>query len=216
MILPELLAYRDKCLIHGLPLKPHCYGGIERKEDVYLYEYKQGEEIVRGLSLQTHHRQDIYGKPSLTGLNFKYDGSFYRTDVCPKWVIENTISVSMVCDICNEHPVTKERNLGYTTVMQIKENQYSYSFILSGSARKKTYRGELTHEVLKYTRDGKFYHVDTYLQTGHATVRMGTCESTDTLDMMLKGFMNLSIPSLTKMESVDQIVEKIKLYTLFS
>lgn len=211
MNLYDLLHYRTECLIHKLPLHPYCITdqSVERREDVLKLHQN-------GLSLCSHHRQDLYSKPSLTGLNFRYDGSFNVNDACPKWVVANTITVHMMCEVCRERPIIKPRSMGFTTLMQLQENQYFYTFELIGYEKHGTYRGQLEHEILKHNRDGRFYHVDAYIQTGHAACRIGTCEGTDSLDKMLKGFINLNVPSLSKMESLDQIVEKMKLYTLFS
>jgi hypothetical protein len=209
MNIQELIDYRPRCLVHSQALKPHFLDGPKLDQDkVSLHQ--------RGISLCSHHRQDIYGKPSLTGLNYRYDGAFDRNDACPKWVVNNTIRVYMICDYCFATPIHKARSIGYTTLMQIRESQYYYTFELVGNETTGTYEGLLEHEVLKFTDGEKFYHVDVYLQTGHASVRTGTCDGSASLDRMLKGMINLSIPSLSKMESLEQITDKIKLYTLFS
>lgn len=209
MNIQELFDYRSRCLVHSQALKPYCPDvPTTRKDSIKIHQ--------RGLSLCSHHKQDIYGKPSLTGLNFRYDGTFDKNDACPPWVINNTLRVYMICDYCVAQPIHKTRSMGYTTLMQIRENQYYYTFELVGNEKTGTYEGLLEHEILKYTHEGKFYHIDAYLQTGHASVRMGSCDGNVSLDKMLNGFINISVPSLTKMESLEQIVEKMKLYTLFS
>jgi len=209
MNLQELLNYRSQCLIHEKRLKPRCYKDSLRNDKI-----KVGDG---GLSLCSRHYQDTYDNPSLTGLNFRFNGQFDKNDACPKWVIDDTLIVYMSCDLCAEQPILKERDPGASTLMNLKQNSYYYSFALQG-LEDGTYQAGLGWESVKYTRDNKFYHVDVDLLNNDARCRMGSCDMSFSLDFMLKGLLTLKVPNfnLNNMRSMDQLTTKMNLYNLFS
>jgi hypothetical protein len=53
---------------------------------------------------------------------------------------------------------------------------------------------------------------------GKASCKMGDCRGETTLDQMLNGLMDLDLPNLHMIgiQNTDQLVNKLKLYNLFS
>lgn len=215
MNLQEALNYRTTCLIHKTPLKPYC--SKEWGEKLVLNQY--GLHIVEPIRLPVHE-QDIYAHTNEGGVCFHFDGTYTHNGKPPPWLDRGDYFIAdMMCDKCSKVPITKSRGIGYSTLISIQYTQYVYSFLLKHDASKENgYKVSPLEEKVKYVRDEKFYHVEADLVSGRADFKMGSCKGTDSLDSMLKGMLSLPVPqfNMQRIRDIDHLVEKVKLYNLFS
>jgi hypothetical protein len=195
MTLKELLEYRSKCLIHDLPMKPSYFGS--------------------GGSCLTLTDDRLNLETDGLNLNFYYDGIFTSNIADPQTYNERLIH--MMCRLCSQQHLHKSRTLGSSTISDINVNQHYYAFILRGNT-KGSFDGHLSHELIKCVRDGKFYHVDFSLTDRRAACKMGSCDMKQTLDDLVLKMMNLHVPvfDASRIQNIDTLVEKLKLYNLFS
>jgi hypothetical protein len=207
MNLQELLGYRTHCVIHGeQALRPYCAGTamiLDLNKD--------------GLSL-TFSLLDRKGNTSLSVkteiiLKFNFDGTYQVFD--RQFV--GDIIVYMMCDTCKTENFSTPFREG-SSLTSLNQNKYFYNFVLKYSPGEEIYQGNLIGEIIRHTRNNKFYHITKNHVNGETNCKMGTNEPQTTLDNMLKGMLNLKLPSmdLTKIRDIDHLVEKIKLYNLFS
>lgn len=218
MTLLEALGYRSQCLIHDKMLKPCPVGPTDRADECLVNE--------RGLHLLSHSRWDIRGKPSLTGLGYYFNGNCYRNDVCPAWAKNGCIQIRMICDECRRVPIIKSRGLGFTSLQDLRTVQYFYQFalkakLLSDDIKEEivsNYTCELSFEKVKYIQDDKFYHVDSDLTNNETFIKMGTNKGATRLGDLLDTYLDLTVPKLDmkRIETIEQLVDKVKLYNLFS
>jgi hypothetical protein len=204
MTLKELLEYRSKCLIHGLPMEPS-------------YVEISGSHVTL-----TDDRVNL--ETDGLNLNFYFDGIFTGNISDPQVItapqIYNERLIHMICRRCSHQYLrqsNKSRTLGASTISDINVNQHYYTFILRGN-NKGSFDGYLSHESVKCVRDGKFYHVDFDLYTKQAVCKMGSCDVKQTLDDLVSKMMNLHVPvfDASRIQNIDTLVEKLKLYNLFS
>lgn len=198
MTLKELLEYRSKCFIHNLPMKPSCFRS-------------NGDQI-----LLTDQGLHLVSEDLSSGLSFHFDGLFINTT---KPYVSVMIFIYMMCDLCAKEPILKDRYppIGYSSLLNINTNQHRYTFCLQGND-KGGFDGRLSRESIKYVRDGKFYHVDFDLVDKQGSCKMGSCDMKQTLDDLVSKMMNLHVPvfDASKIQNIDTLVEKLKLYNLFS
>jgi len=182
-------------------LKPH-YVHPSRNIPVMIDEY--------GIHLISHERQNI----TAACLSYLWDGSYNKYFGCPEWIINNSINVYMICDICAKKQF-KKIAVGHSTIPSIKENVYFYSFVLVGD-NFNNFDGELGWEIVRHTSGGKFYHMDTQLSDNSISYRMGNIN--DTLDYLLKSMISIQVKdvNVSYIKSIDQLINKMKLYGVFS
>jgi hypothetical protein len=200
MTLKELLEYRSKCLIHGLPMEPS-------------YVEISGSHVTL-----TDDRFNL--ETNGLNLNFYFNGVFAFNIIDPQIITNpqyNERLISMMCRRCSRQHLHKSKTLGSSTISDINVSHHYYTFILRGN-NKGSFDGYLSHESVKCVRDGKFYHVDFDLYTKQAVCKMGSCDVKQTLDDLVSKMMNLHVPvfDASRIQNIDTLVEKLKLYNLFS
>jgi hypothetical protein len=233
MNLQQLLDYRATCFIHGKPMKPHFKKktgfGAQMVFDFILLERTE-------LGLETRVKDKVPAPGGLIG----FDGSISMRDQqnALRRIITQPFSVFMLCDTCVGTPIyNKDTTSGDFdfTVKELQKECHFYSFIVNPNfvlkdltdtvlfsrALDKTRRVAdfiPEREVIMHTRDLKFYHMVAKIPEGNTRFRMGTCDAQATLDTLLKGYMEIDAKgySAANIKCLDQLVNKIRLYNLFS
>jgi hypothetical protein len=119
----------------------------------------------------------------------------------------------MLCDECNKHPI-HNKNLSLDNFLK---SQYYYTFSIYDVKGGK-YDCELETEYAKYIESEKFYHVYIDLKKATSACRIGSCNGKETLAKIIGGINNLKVPHLdiSNMTDIHQLLDKLKLYNLFS
>lgn len=199
--LKELLSYRKKCLIHGKPLRPVLPSGLK----FHLSKGQLSLSILRG------QKKDSV----LCNLTFNADGTYSCTKDCFKY-IDNSVYFYMVCDDCQL--VSIEENRALTSLGNIRDVQYFYTFNLTANPKSDKYDSELGKEEIKYCTDNKFYHTVVNLKDKSAVCEMGRCAGPDTLHEIWESLLVVKVPQLNmeKIKKLEQYLDKMKLYAVFS
>jgi hypothetical protein len=195
MNLKEALSYRSKCIIHpesNLHPRSSSPAIIELNKD----------------GLRANPNKNAVKSKILA---FNYDGTFY-----PPGNYE--CIVYMQCDECVKTPILKNRSLGFTTLQNISSNYYFYNLMLKSKLNDENFDCYLIGESIKYVQNDKFYHIDFDIKEGKASCKMGDCRGDAILDDMLNGMLSLDLPNLdmSRIWNTEQLVNKLKLYNLFS
>lgn len=206
MNLADILKHRQVCLIHNEEMAPFSFNS-RLALDIF-------EDGLMAIELEK--------KPPYKKAQFKHDGTFTKDKGMTKH-FRAPFLVVMACAKCRYSPITPEKDgrslgsLGMSMLMDIRKIQHYYSFDLYADANG-TYDGNLGKETIKYSKDDKFYHLDVDLKTKQANFKMGTCAGHDMLETLLEGLLDLKVPNVdtSKFTSIEQVIEKFKLYNLFS
>ncbi len=207
MNLQELLSYRKCCMIHGdLSLKPYCAGSG-------LIFHINAEGMSLSFNLLDKKDAHLSIKTRLI-IKYNFDGTY---EVFDRDFMGAQVIVYMVCDECRKEKGFNYNN-GIATLNEIDQNKYFYNFLLDYKYGEDLYECHLVGEVVRHTRNEKFYHLSKNHVTGETDCKMGRNDPKAILDDMLKGMLNLKLPhmDLTKIRDIDHLVDKIKLYNLFS
>jgi len=194
MNLKEALSYRSKCIIHPeMDLHPRSLNPtiIELNKD--------------GLRVKLNKNANS------KALAFNYDGTNFPLG-------NYECLIYMQCDECTKCPILKGRSIGFTTLENINSNYYFYNLMLKSKADDNNFECSLIGESVKYVQNDKFYHLDFDIKEGKATCKMGDCHGDTILDDMLNGLMSLDLPNLhmSGIQNTEQLVNKLKIYNLFS
>lgn len=207
MNLQELLDYRKNCMIHSdQPLRPYCAGSA-----MILDVTPEGLSL--SFRLLDRKGDAVISDKTMKVLEYNFDGTY---QVFERSFI-GEILVYMMCDVCKrENPISTFGEA--SSLITINWNKYFYGFKLNYVPGAECYQCNLLAEIVRYTRDQKFYHVNKNHVSGEADCKMGKNDPEAILDDMLRGMLNLKLPhmDLTKIRDIDHLVDKIKLYNLFS
>lgn len=216
MKLQDILSYRDRCI--------HCDRALVMR--IAKYPKLSINASDTGLKIRSGHKDGVY-------LNFKFDGLYERNK--RDYVIHN--GPVFIEKRCNFHPlralisyktvpapiILKSRSVGATTMASaisshfgsnldsLKDITCTHEFSLFGDSQG-NYDVNLTSEFI-YLNDGnEFWHVNTWFDTNKTQIYHGTFEQS------IDDIMILKIPAikLGNVKNKDQLIEKLKLYTLFS
>ncbi len=201
MNLKEILDYRKDCLICGRPLK----------FKIKKYPKLSITQDDEGLRIQSE---------SKNGVRFiiKYDGTYERNKRTYK-IYSNPLFIEKVCS----HHMRGEPDLlltGYrggsnssvdTSLGNLKELAYSYMFTVLGDSEG-NYDAHLHQEIAHYYHHQAFWHVNTRFYDKTSTVYHAEWYQ------KISEILHLSLPAidLKNIHNTDQLISKIKLYTLFS
>lgn len=206
MNLTDILKQRQNCFIHNELMEPFSFNSR-----LALDIFEDGLMVI-----------ELEKQPPYKKAQFKTDGTFHKDKGMSKH-FRSPFLVIMACPKCRFSPITQERDgrslgsFGFSSLIDIRRVQHYYSFDLFADAAG-TYDGNLGKETIKYYKDDKFYHLDVDLKTKQANFKMGTCVGTDMLEHLLDGLLDLNVPNFdtSRITSIDQMIEKFKLYNLFS
>ena len=205
MNLTDILQYRTTCLIHGKPMLLKCLDLTAKKIQVQENGVKL---MVRNLS----------ESGAMLSIFFNFDGTILHIDdQVPKPAIWYFI---MQCEDCatistfSEMASVKKAD---TTLKNVRRLHHFYSFDIQVKDDN-TFTCIPELEVIRYHRDDKFYHVTANLADGSARFKMGSCNSGEIINQLLSSLMKLDVPKFDPftIKSIDQLIEKIKIYNLFS
>lgn len=234
MTLQELLNYRTVCFLHNQPMKPHFKKKMGSNAQMAL-DFILLEKTETGLETRVKN-----ANPN-PGASISLDGTISITDNqnALQRIIKQPFSVIMMCDTCVRTPVYDDRDINQGDfifrIADVQKECHFYSFTVNPnfvfgsltpsmpfqramSTAKPVAQFVPGREVIMCRRDLKFYHMVTRLPDGPTQFKMGTCDEEATLDTLLKGYMNINADnySAANIKSIDQLVNKIRLYNLFS
>lgn len=202
MDLKEILSYRSKCLI--------CQTDMEMKSldlaGVRLFEAEDGLEVKTG-------HKDI-------AVLFNYSGVYHKMK---KWntLYAQPLSVLKECPICipdieirgeKKKIRLKSRSLGATTLMHLRDLRCAYTFNIFGDSEG-NYAVNLNWEDIKFNDGHNFYHINTKFEDNRTELLSGNFQN-DSIDSMFR----LGVPAVntSKIQDREQLINKLKLYNLFS
>lgn len=204
MNLQEILSYRDRCI--------HC----DRLLVMRIAKYPKLSISVtdEGLKIRSGHKDGVY-------LNFKFDGSYernkrdYKIHAGPVYVVRR----------CNFHPLIgegnpillKQRSIGLSTmgstINNLKSLTCQHEFTLFGDSQG-NYDCKMNNEFLYWHDEEQFWHVNTYFGSNSTQIYHSTYENT--LDEVVSSRLVVPATNLKNVKNKDQLIEKLKLYMLFS
>jgi hypothetical protein len=177
-----------------------------------------------GLRIRSGHKDGIY-------MNFGFDGKYERN----KRDYKIHSGPVFIQKRCNLHPLAgmhvtaptngkiitlKSRSVGYTTMTNLgttldnlKQLTCQYVFTLFGDSQG-NYDANLTTDFVYWHDDKEFWHVNTYFSSGYTQVYHSTYGST--VDDVLRTRLQIPAINLKNVTNKDQLIQKLKLYTLFS
>jgi len=211
----ELLDYRKICLIHDLPMESLVYTADLPKGGRTKMSIKT---LPAGVFLH------LRGQAPDQGAVFLHDGTYLIDDSqkALRKILDNTVHILRRCSECAKSKnIPVEIETTATTISMVRESIHFYNFYLFpviDTEVSQTYMMGPGRENIRYLRNDKFYHMSARIGGGEATFRLGRCAGTDLLEQLLDSLMNLKVPQFDpiRIQSVDALVEKIKIYNLFS
>jgi len=206
MNLQEILSYRDRCI--------HCDRPLTMR--IEKYPKLSITQNDGGLRIRSGHKDGVY-------LNFGFDGKYERN----KRNYKIYAGPVFIQKRCNFHPLMdnasipvllKTRTVGATTMAyngttldSTRNLTCQYQFTLFGDSQG-NYDAKMHAEFLYWHDDDEFWHVNTWFGRDSTQLYHARYEHT------IGDVMRLAIPAanLKNVKNKDQLIEKIKLYTLFS
>lgn len=224
MNLQEALVYRTECLIHKRDLQPHCISPRACKVEKQV----QGIELAIPEVVRRHRELVHY-------LTLNYDGTWQQesgldimslrlTSVGAIGKVKGSganLRLLMLCPECDDYGAAAGSFAGRLLtpvapdLQRLQKHTHNYTILVS-STQDNNFECEIDSETFHYTKDGKFYQVISR-PGGPAAFRMGFCGLDTTLSKM-EDSLNLEVPGFdfTKVKEIDRLIEKIKIYNLFS
>jgi len=201
----ELLNHKKKCLIHNLPFQAADISGLSLKRTDNTLS------IVIKYVDTSHRKTDL-----LHYINFLPNGKYSCTKNFLEYV-GNSFQIYMACEQCRSVPIYKVNSIGETTFNNIMTKQHYYTFNLVAEPNGE-YTGQLVSEEIKYNEKDTFYHMGVDLQTKAALCHVGCCAIATPFKDIVASTIKINAPQLNieKIESLDQYIQKLKTYVLFS
>lgn len=227
MNLKEILSYRERCI--------HCDRPLTMRIEKYpKLSITQNDE---GLKIRSGHKDGVY-------LNFRFDGKYERNKRNYK-IYAGPVTIEKRCQfhplvghasipvllksrttgVNNKGApiLLKSRSVGATTMASAIETYLGttldstrdltcqYRFTLFGDSQG-NYDALLHSEFLYWHDDDEFWHVNTWFTRNTTQLYHARYEHA------IGDVMRLAIPAanLKNVKNKDQLIEKMKLYTLFS
>lgn len=204
MKLQELLDYRSTCLIHNLPMK--MWSEPDKKAN-----RKSPLECIRtSEGLVMHHPND-------PGEVFGFDGTHIsRSNIFDKLKISWIVGV--MCEQCHKVPTHKFMGRTVPSLDNIKLQVHFYTFNLLPQEGGDEYKCLPGMEIIKHFDGDKFYHMTGHVGGGTAAFNMGNLVMEDTLDQLIGSTSIIKVPKFNPavITSIAQMMEKMKIYNLFS
>ena len=214
MNLQEILSYRDRCILCDRPM-------VMRIKEYPKLSITQNDE---GLRIRSGHKDGVR-------LSFGFDGKYERNKRNYK-IHAGPVFIQKRCQF---HPLygmhvtapgngklikLKSRSVGLTTITNfgttldsLKDLTCQYGFTLFGDSQG-NYDANLTTDFIYWHDDKEFWHVNTYFSSGYTQIYHSTYE--DTVDDVMRTRLQIPAVNLKNVKNKDQLIEKLKLYTLFS
>ncbi|HEY5268311.1 MAG TPA: hypothetical protein VII94_04210 [Candidatus Saccharimonadales bacterium] len=218
MNLQEILNYRKTCLIHeNKLLKPRIifFNSFIFFSDICVTE---DSIIVKNQDPNMMDFEKIKKYKNLNELNeattlvFKFDGTYAKPSGDLQQ-LAGPVVFHMVCDECNKTPIHSRQ----LSIDNFLSSQHYYTFTIFDQKNGK-YKCELEREYVKYTENSKFYHVHVDLKETTSVCQIGSCNVKDTIGILMSKINKIETPNLniSNITDIRQLVDKCKLYNLFS
>ncbi len=223
MNLQEVLTYRSQCLI--------CDRKLETKS-----------LDLAGISLTRTNEgllAELFSKDKNYSVYFKNDGTYERMKrwnnvyvkplailrECPKCIpkidiVEDKVTLSAPQP---PHILLKSRSVGATTTTgaallmattlnSLKDLRCAYTFELFGDSEG-NFESTLNWEDIRFCTKTDFYHIKTNFKEGKTWIKSGNFKK-DTIETIVS--MDVPAVKTTNITTKEKLVEKLKLYNLFS
>lgn len=202
MNLLEAIHHRDDCVICGKPMKIKLINST--------YRNKLTINVTdEGLKIRSGHKDGVY-------LNFKFDGSYERNKRNYK-IYTSPVFIEKMCNLHphgSEQPIIRKVRSPVTvgsTIDNLKELSCHFSFTLFGDSSGQ-YDVSLHTEKIHYFNHEEFWHVNVWYNSDHTAIHNAKFD--DKLEKMLT--LRLPAVDLKNVKNIEQLIDKVKLYTLFS
>jgi hypothetical protein len=214
MNLQEILSYRERCLHCARPL-------VMRIKEYPKLSITQNDG---GLAIRSGHKDGVR-------LSFGFDGKYERNKRNYK-IHAGPVHIQKRCQF---HPLRgmhvttpsngkiiklKSRSVGATTMTNfgttldsLRDTTCQYGFTLFGDSQG-NYDVNLTTDFVYWHDDKEFWHVNTYFATGFTQVYHSTYGNT--MEDLLRNRLEIPAINLKSVTNAEQLLQKLKLYTLFS
>lgn len=189
----------------------------EPKSSTYIYRYN-----ITCLPFQEeiHIQPDRISQDDLSSLDdnklvLGFDGFIKKH--C-KFNNQFPLTLGKMCEKCYAVPITKHHSTGVTTLENIRYPVHYYTFDIIPGDEANKYECVPGIECIKYRTDEKFYHLAAKLGGGETSFQMGFLHSDTIIQQLLDSLYNLKVPyfNSANIKSVDQLINKMKIYNLFS
>lgn len=204
MNLEQALNYHKTCII--------CQKEMEIKSPDLVGVHLTSNED--GLEVKTGHK-DI-------AVFFCYNGTYHKMK---KWnpLYAKPLQVMVECPVCvptielegtKVRVEYKSRGIGATTLAHSKDLHFAYQFSLFGDDDG-SFKASLDWEDIKFFNKRNFYHINTKFESSYTFFLHGRQDAN-----RLGGYDvdSMRLPSITTggVSSIDQLLNKLKLYNVFS
>lgn len=216
MKLQEALNYRSTCFIHQQPMRLY----VRPEMRTYDIEYQQTEN---GISLWRK------GNKPLAGAQLNFDGTFFINRnqsnlsrfLNNSSVFGNELKIGMMCQQCRSVAhINKGMERGELSLSNIRSSVHFYTFLLHFQSDNLSgnYNCSWGIEAILYHSEGKLYHLSGSIGGGPAAFHMGNCNSKMKVGKIIDSLFSLQTPQFdpSRLQTLEQMVEKIKIYNLFS
>jgi hypothetical protein len=204
------LTYRTHCLIHNKPMLPWTIGSDQLNLTDKTDLTEAGLDYFRP-------SKKLHKNPMIKMAHYNYDNTYERTASYPKKWFGLPIVLYMACIDCTGGKAANLVSSKTVTIRNIRAMQHFYTIAISGNADNK-FDSYLMGEFFYYVEKDKCYHVKVDLLDKHATCIIGNCGGSNTLADIYSSTLELDLPNFdsSKIQSMEQLINKLKIYTLFS
>lgn len=193
MKLQELKNYHSHCLVCSSEL------------DTYVADVSQLNcwWTEQGLLVETRNMPESYS------VRFNFDGTYTRNSKnLNKY--RGPLTVVRECPQCA--PVPNHRSFASTSVERLKDTRWAYAFTIYGDAHG-NFDAIMIWQDIKVILGDNFYHVNTNWSANRSETLAGNFKVDSLLSMI-----NLTTAAIntSKLTTVTDLVNKLKIYNLFS
>lgn len=212
MSIREVINYRKKCIIHGLPLVPLLTSAHCRPQ----FNINSFDLVVPN---RFGYRNRKFVKGDVCAVRLSQNGTYIQTQDCPAYVstfLREPVRIYMICSKCAEVAIPESplKPISIDDLLEV-QSYFTFAFWLGKNS---TYQVELESEVVKYNVNDKFYHMRANFLTGRTVCEMGSCALFSKFDDILRSKVKIDIPQIKsdKIDNLSEYLDKMKLYLLFS
>jgi hypothetical protein len=199
MELKKLLEYHTECLI--------CHGPLRIKSpdlDGPIISVKP-----EGLSIKySHNKRSII---------FKYDGTYEKHENCADWR-SRPLSILIECPHCipkETKPKINRAATSFSPLSALKVFKFYYQFDLYGGIENK-YNAFFKKEFIKCYDEEYFYHLITSEEASFIWYGRMPTQVKDNSYYNENCFSKVTPINTSKLTDINQLINKIKIYNIFS
>jgi hypothetical protein len=206
MNIQEAINYRTNCII----CSKHMPIDFERMSSARKLKIT---ETDKGIEIRSGHKNGIY-------MLFKPDGQVIKTEKNYK-IYSSTIQFFRRCEYCRGTTgapiILKSRSVGASTALgassinNLRDSAVYYSFYTYPN-KYGVYTTSFSYETIRYSDGTKFWHVNTSANEHKSIIYYG--KFSDPISKAI--YLTVPDMNLSNVKTKEQLIDKIKMYTLFS